>query len=253
MSGNVYLGGRGVYSPGMYPVLRAALGESTQLLFNEVRPGHYLDAGRAEDFADQHAAVHTRFRRSHSMTSVSKPPRLIVFLDVDGVLHPFSAVSLFHAPCMAALRSVIEQTGASIILSSSWQGTASSRGQLDSALQANGIPSCVGRTCADSKTGASETCRAAEIKRWVSLHPELCADGWVAIDDLDLQRFLPDRFVRTSAEDGLTQVHGVVVRSLLYAHARTHPLIHHSPMSMSTVLGRVHMLSLSLTHKARPE
>eukprot|EP00966_Prymnesium_polylepis_P163056 3768536-Prymnesium_polylepis.1 len=112
---------------------------------------------------------------------------------------------------MTALRSVVGQTGASIILSSSWQGTPGSRAQVDAALQANGIPCCIGQTVEPNAAGAArvgtgeETC-ASEIKRWAVKHPEQCSGGWVAIDDLDLTRFLPPKsFVRTQAEEGLTQ------------------------------------------------
>ena len=38
-----------------------------------------------------------------------------VFLDVDGVLHPFSATSFFHAPCMRALRTIIENVDPRIV------------------------------------------------------------------------------------------------------------------------------------------
>ena len=133
----------------------------------------------------------------------------VVFLDVDGVLHPFEANSLFHAPCMSALRNIISQTGAAIVLSSSWQGTPTHMAQVNAALEANGIPHCVGNTVKPnaagcSRTGAGEAARASEILEWVATNPALCAGGWVALDDLDLRTALPsNRFVRTNAADGL--------------------------------------------------
>ena len=135
----------------------------------------------------------------------------VVFLDVDGVLHPFSASSLFHAPCMAALRTIIAQTGASIVLSSSWQATPQSLAQVNAALQMNGVPACSDKTVPTNAAGmapagAGESNRAREILDWVDGHSDACRDGWVALDDMDLLRFMPpDAFVRTQAESGLTE------------------------------------------------
>ena len=130
-----------------------------------------------------------------------------LFLDVDGVLHPFSATSFFHAPCMSALRQVVQQTGASIVLSSSWQATPTSLGTVNAALQANGIPPCVSTTVEPSATGrsrpaTSENGRAKEILAWVAAHPDACSGGWVAVDDMGLACRLPtDNFVLLGGPD----------------------------------------------------
>jgi hypothetical protein len=111
------------------------------------------------------------------------------------------------------LRRIVEQTGASIVLSSSWQATPHQRRQVDSALQANGIPSTASQTVeipnprpsSIVRVGKTDTYRAGEIKAWIKRHVQECAAGWVALDDLDLQHFLPTgRFVRMEAEAGLT-------------------------------------------------
>eukprot|EP00966_Prymnesium_polylepis_P053820 1243910-Prymnesium_polylepis.1 len=133
----------------------------------------------------------------------------VVFLDIDGVLHPVSAAHCFHDSCMGALRTIVEPTGASIVLSSSWQVTPALRAHADAALQASGIPSCIGQTVHPTgdgevaRVGSGNDFRVAEIWRWMVAHPTECRDGWVALDDLDLN--LPSQnFVRTSAERGLT-------------------------------------------------
>ena len=60
------------------------------------------------------------------------PP--IVFLDVDGVLHPTHGETFFDSICMQYLRAIIECTGAVIVLSSAWQVTQSGRQEVDEAL-----------------------------------------------------------------------------------------------------------------------
>ena len=133
----------------------------------------------------------------------------VIFLDIDGVLHPVSASHCFHDSCMGALRAIVEQTGASIVLSSSWQVTPALRAHADAALQASGLPSCIGQTvqpAGDSevlRVGSGNDFRVAEIWRWTVAHATECSGGWVALDDLDLN--LPsENFVRTGAERGLT-------------------------------------------------
>lgn len=145
----------------------------------------------------------------------------IIFLDVDGVVHPYSATSFFHAPCMTALRKIVEQTGASIVLSSSWQSVPTTCAQVNAALERNGLPICIDKTVETnargiSPTGAGEAARSSEIMRWVGAHPDLCAGGWVALDDMDLQAHLPaGRFVRTEAEGGLTDANATLAVSHL--------------------------------------
>lgn len=98
----------------------------------------------------------------------------VVFLDVDGVLHPLAANSLpvdadveelcargveeleaekaadssfitrtmpyeFVKPCMTALQVLIEQTGAVIVLSSTWREVAGSRMAVTARLADYGI------------------------------------------------------------------------------------------------------------------
>ena len=46
----------------------------------------------------------------------------VILLDVDGVLHPFeNDGKRFQLPNMEALALIVQATGASIVLSSSWQ------------------------------------------------------------------------------------------------------------------------------------
>eukprot|EP00438_Fugacium_kawagutii_P027290 Skav230168 [mRNA] locus=scaffold996:194058:198067:- [translate_table: standard] len=91
----------------------------------------------------------------------------IIFLDVDGVLHAanYAKVS-FAKPCMQALAYIQKETGAEIVLSSTWRlwegGTG--RDAVDKALKRFGIPKCVGQT-PDLKGNAG---RAEEIRAYVN-------------------------------------------------------------------------------------
>lgn len=135
--------------------------------------------------------------------------RMVLFLDIDGVCHPFDAASpgaFFKHSCMAALKAVVDSTGAALVLSSSWQSTVDGRAAVDAALKAEGIPSCAGQTLLPGKsTRGSERGRALEIREWVARHPQMCASGWLALDDLDLRTLLDGRAVRTDAMVGMTQ------------------------------------------------
>lgn len=149
-------------------------------------------------------------------TSSSTLPPRVVLLDVDGVLHPFSAqTEFFDGECMKHLRRIIEQSGALLVLSSSWQSTAISTAEVESALRRWGIPSFDGRrTVSNGSAGGGEHHRAREIASWVERNSALCTGGWVCIDDLDLLSVAPpprlvplidtDHFVHTSSETGLT-------------------------------------------------
>ncbi len=122
----------------------------------------------------------------------------------------------FHAPCMQALRTIVQQTGAHIVLSSSWQSIPSTYAQVNAALERNGLPTCVDKTVGGGPTRAGESARAHEIAAWVAANPASCAAGYVAIDDLDLAPHLArGTFVRTEAESGLTEADAMRAIDLL--------------------------------------
>ena len=135
----------------------------------------------------------------------SSTPSKVIFLDVDGVLHPFTANSFFQANCLAALRRIVGETGAAIVLSSSWQSSEASLAMVNRALRTNGLPTVVDKTLPSGATATSEEGRAREIARWVETHADQCSGGWVVLDDMDVQPHLPaGHVVRTRAESGLT-------------------------------------------------
>ena len=153
----------------------------------------------------------------HPRNFAPPPPILppVIFLDVDGVLHPTRGDFFFEPRCMLALRAIIEATGAVVVLSSHWQVNAEGRADVDAALRRFGLPAIVARTVNGGATpGSGEERRAREIAAWVRSHAPACAAGFVALDDLPLDSvatppaFVPilptNRFVRTDEHRGLT-------------------------------------------------
>ena len=113
--------------------------------------------------------------------------RPVVFLDVDGVLHPARPGrrkgARFRPEAMEALGAVLlTGGGAAVVLSSSWRLSEAGVSAVDAALVAAGLPPSAGRTPVSRCCGA----RPREILSWLDAHPP--ARAWVALDDIDLPR-----------------------------------------------------------------
>ncbi|KAJ1489873.1 hypothetical protein T484DRAFT_1885069 [Baffinella frigidus] len=170
----------------------------------------------------------------------------VLFLDVDGVLHPLNGKSLpslatledlsaradddiadtddsgtgeavdgefvdsEEFPCMSAFASVVRQTQARIVLSSTWRETARGRRCVDAQLERQGMPASIG--CTPRFNGG----RPKEILAWVAKHR--LTGGWVAVDDLDMGGKLPPgHFVKTDPRRGFTKEDGARVCAMLAA------------------------------------
>jgi len=133
-----------------------------------------------------------------------------VFLDVDGVILPSGSVDMivvdgvtlpakshvkendFSAQALGSLRSIVQQTGATVVLSSEWRRTEQLRSSINAVLKAQDIPAIQEYTpifqprpeiqCRNPIHAWCER-RAREIGTWLKAHPEVKA--WVALDDLD--------------------------------------------------------------------
>ena len=142
----------------------------------------------------------------------------VVFLDVDGVLHPARpgrrAGGRFRPGPMAALGRLLEGASASgsapaeVVLSSSWRLSEAGVRAVDEALAAAGLPPSAGRTPISRACGA----RPRELLAWLDEHPPRRA--FVALDDIDLPRAarrgrerarLQGRCVKTDPDVGLTE------------------------------------------------
>ena len=175
------------------------------------------------------------------LPETTEPPRRVVVLDVDGVLHPLNEKGLplhaaledlyaradedhsaadgeeeddgerlattvegeFLPSCMGELARAVAETGADIVLSSTWRETPPERRAVDAKLEENFMPASVGCT---PRLSVLRGGRAAEILAWAS---EMPADTrWVALDDVDLRlgpvRLPPERFIHVDPRTGLT-------------------------------------------------
>jgi len=137
-------------------------------------------------------------------------PTRVIFLDVDGVLLPSGAVEMivvdgvslptrdrvresdFAIVALGNLRSIVQQTGATIVLSSEWRRTDALMSSMGAVLKAQDIPSFRGATPIFHPKPELQKVnpilawverRSREIGAWLKDHPEVTS--WVAIDDLD--------------------------------------------------------------------
>ena len=146
----------------------------------------------------------------------------ILFLDIDGVLnserssaalggypHDFSERELakFDPVALALVRKLLDATGASVVLSTSWRSTFTCE-QVEHGL---GIP-VVGAT----PDLGGDWCRADEIAHWLAAHPEVTR--FAIVDDLPMDfefASIQDRFVQTNPAWGLSLMDYRQLRHLL--------------------------------------
>jgi hypothetical protein len=145
----------------------------------------------------------------------------VLFLDVDGVLHPTTVKhprQQFKAECMALLREVVEQTGATIVLSTMWRLHAEAREHLSAKLAEHGCPQFVSRT-----RDIAQWQRQREILAWVNKHRPVT---WVAVDDWPLHETagcpresaeMNGHFVQTRPRHGLQRDRAERIKLLFQA------------------------------------
>jgi len=150
----------------------------------------------------------------------------VIFLDIDGVLNSFKKLSdpgLPHqAWCPDSMKErgielevfpkhikrvnrIVRETGAKIILSSSWRiGYLADYADVIIYLHNMGLNGFIlGRT----PNSPELTTRGREIEAWFEQHPEEQVDSFVILDDsADMEPFL-DKLVQTNYKKGLLDVH----------------------------------------------
>lgn len=104
-----------------------------------------------------------------------------IFLDVDGVLNSMRTPAWMGddwdiplAAHLYQLKRIVDETGAKIIISSSWRESGVSMRKLELALKVFELPIY-------SMTPYINFKRAAEIKAWLAEHTEI--DRFVILDD----------------------------------------------------------------------
>uniref|UniRef100_A0A7S4W197 Mitochondrial import inner membrane translocase subunit TIM50 n=1 Tax=Alexandrium monilatum TaxID=311494 RepID=A0A7S4W197_9DINO len=128
----------------------------------------------------------------------------VLFLDVDGVLHPLQVRhprQQFARSCMALLDEVLQTTGATVVLSTAWRLDPFARKAVEEKLREHGMPAPVSRT-----PSIAQFHRAKEILAWVGRYRPA---SWVALDDWPLMEEpvqgpkLAGHFVQTRPRFGL--------------------------------------------------
>jgi len=147
--------------------------------------------------------------RDRSLADRSK----LIFLDVDGVLHPTRGKEEFSIPCMKELCRIVKETGAAICLSTSWRLVPVALEFLIKQLHTWGLPPHIGCTPQANKIehafwqfcGEQGPARPKEIISWLADHKSsIDFPRWVAIDDIDMTDELKPHFVHTDKRAGLT-------------------------------------------------
>ena len=137
-------------------------------------------------------------RREPEPAAIDQP---LIFLDIDGVLAPFggrappgpppqraakldadAAFAPFDEQCTQRLAAIVEATGATIILSSSWRARADAVAVIERRFRAFGPP--LSETVPLTTTDVNyHSVRQWEIARHLEKQP---ARRWVALDDEEL-------------------------------------------------------------------
>lgn len=185
----------------------------------------------------------------------------VVFLDVDGVLHPVEGTEPcthdkngrlekghFRDASMEALAQIVHQSDAHIVLSSVWRRTPTKVKALNRVLQKWKIGPVTSFTSTEDIDG-SGSARVGQIWRWLGEHLQ-DVDGYVALDDMDLSKVacqwglrpspISKHFVRTRERVGLTNAHVQLAVHKLNApprmptDARAHMDLGDMPRELST-------------------
>lgn len=133
----------------------------------------------------------------------------IIFLDIDGVLVT-RQLGIFDQGLLRNLKHAVNETGASIVLSSDWRRHPSSRAEARRELRRVGMDFISHTPCLSQFVPQ----RPTEITSWRREHPQGGPRGrpepWVAIDDRPLLQerhgsYLRGHFVQTHPLQGLTR------------------------------------------------
>jgi len=133
----------------------------------------------------------------------------IIFLDIDGVLVT-RQLGVFDQALLRNLKYAVDETGASIVLSSDWRRHPSARAEARRELRRAGMDFISHTPCLSQFVPQ----RPTEIMSWRREHPQGGPRGrpepWVAIDDRPLLQerhgsYLRGHFVQTHPLQGLTR------------------------------------------------
>jgi len=125
--------------------------------------------------------------------------RLVIFLDIDGVLAPIRRWDRYgdvDPSCVQVLNDIVAQADAEVVVSSTWRH-GKTVAELQAILEASGF---AGRVLDKTPTGSPGMDRGDEIAAWLAHH---AIDGYVIIDDHGNMGALRHRLVQTHPSQGL--------------------------------------------------
>ena len=152
----------------------------------------------------------------------------VIFLDIDGVIQsPRYCIAMnqsgflaaFEPAAMSMLRNLIKESGAKIVISSTWRmgDNAQTERELKMFFRVCGFKEIANAFHDEWRTDSDGELRGEEIKRWLEKHPE-CQECYLILDDdsdmLDEQ--LPF-FVKTDAYNGFLLEHYDKAKEILGA------------------------------------
>ena len=123
----------------------------------------------------------------------------VIFLDVDGVLNSSQDgfnIKLETTKHLVLLKQLVDETGAEIVLSSSWRIYDKTRAFIKKKLEEYGI-ALIGVT---PDTGES---KGKEIKKWLDETPYSIESFVILDDDSDMDEYAHAKLVKTDSNIGL--------------------------------------------------
>jgi hypothetical protein len=140
----------------------------------------------------------------HPMDKGMRPTK-IVFLDFDGVVNAFDepeSLRYLSQTCVANLNTLLERSGASIVISSTWRIGHRIVDMIQILVNAGfRFPE---RVIGITPRGCQGQVRGDEIGLWLKDHPEV-KEFVILDDDSDMGPFM-DRLVRSDSDIGLTDL-----------------------------------------------
>lgn len=133
-----------------------------------------------------------------------------IFLDIDGVVVTSADLSSvnkrtgwynFNKTCIKRLKTILERTGAVLVISSSWR--TGSLEQTKETLGLSGMKSVL-KYMVDETPRLDTRMRGYEIQHWLDNHPEV-EEYLILDDDSDMLDSQKGNFIQTSMKEGLTE------------------------------------------------
>lgn len=137
----------------------------------------------------------------------------VLFLDVDGVLnmHTSGGRYALNRKRLQLLQNIIEETGAVIVLSSTWRGDNLALKKLSRNLQYRGLKI---HDMTPKFNDKDRHFRGDEIQDWLDRHPEITS--YVIVDDdSDMLDSQLRNFIQTDGNIGLTETLAYRIKYIL--------------------------------------